>query len=83
MKSRTSSCSLCRHYTPEGRRGGHCGQLGVSVQGRWQACSLAVPVFMKPMPALEVLEKIPQPIEVHMPDTRIERLEPVRVRALT
>ena len=30
---------------PEGRRGGHCSQLSVSVQGGWTACSLARPVF--------------------------------------
>ena len=37
----TSSCRYCRHYQPEGRRGGKCGQLGVSVESSWKACSLA------------------------------------------
>lgn len=41
----TSSCRHCRHYSPEGRRGGHCHQLNVPVQGAWQACSLAIPMF--------------------------------------
>lgn len=44
-----SCCQRCRHFTHEGRRGGHCGQLNVPVQGRWSACSLANPVFLEPM----------------------------------
>lgn len=44
-----SCCQRCRHFTLEGRRGGHCGQLNVPVQGRWSACSLANPVFLEPM----------------------------------
>ena len=39
------SCQRCRYFSFEGRRGGHCGQLNVPVQGRWTACSLASPVF--------------------------------------
>lgn len=39
------ACRHCQHYTPEGRRGGHCHQLGVPVQGCWKACSLAIPPF--------------------------------------
>lgn len=42
-----SCCQRCRFYTLEGRRGGHCGQLDVPVQGKWSACSLAAPVFME------------------------------------
>lgn len=44
-----SCCQRCRHFTLEGRRGGHCGQLNVTVQGRWSACSLATPVFFEPI----------------------------------
>ncbi|MDB9525915.1 hypothetical protein PN498_07955 [Oscillatoria sp. CS-180] len=44
-----SCCQRCRHFTLEGRRGGHCGQLNVPVQGRWTACSLANPVFSEPI----------------------------------
>ena len=61
-------CSRCRHYTPEGRRGGHCGQLGVPVQGRWNACSLSIPVFATAMPDINPLELLPQHIEIHLPD---------------
>ena len=39
------ACRHCRHYVPEGRRGGNCGQLNALVQGSWKACSLALPVF--------------------------------------
>jgi hypothetical protein len=48
-----SCCQRCRYYTPEGRRGGHCGQLNVQVRGKWQACSLAAPVFLNALPNLE------------------------------
>jgi hypothetical protein len=41
----TSACRHCRHYLPEGRRGGQCQQLSVPVQGQWKACSLAVSPF--------------------------------------
>ena len=41
----TSACRHCRHYTPEGRRGGVCGLLSVPVQSQWKACSLAVSPF--------------------------------------
>ena len=41
----TSACRHCRHYMPEGRRGGVCQQLSVPVQGQWKACSLAVSPF--------------------------------------
>lgn len=40
-----SSCRRCQFYGSEGRRGGHCQQLGVPVQGGWKACSLAVAPF--------------------------------------
>lgn len=51
----TQACRHCRFYTPEGRRGGHCQQLNVEVQGGWTACSLAIPPFT---PAWENLEEI-------------------------
>lgn len=33
-------CRHCRFYEPEGRRGGCCQKLGVTVNGSWSACSL-------------------------------------------
>ena len=41
----TSACRHCRHYTPEGRRGGVCALLGGFVQSHWKACSLAISPF--------------------------------------
>lgn len=75
MKFAASYCSRCSYYTPEGRRGGHCGQLGVPVQGRWKACSLAVPVFLTPLPELKTLDLLPTPIEIHLPESRLESVE--------
>jgi hypothetical protein len=61
-------CCRCRHYTPEGRRGGYCSLLGVLVQGGWEACSLWAPVFMSKIPELDPQELLPQPIEIHFPE---------------
>ncbi len=51
----TSSCRYCRYFQTEGRRGGVCQQLGVSVRAGWKACSLAAPPFTN---AWENLEKV-------------------------
>lgn len=75
MKFSASYCSRCNHYTPEGRRGGHCGQLGVPVQGKWKACSLAMPVFLTPLSELQPLEILPKPLEIHLPEARLEPAE--------
>lgn len=50
-----SACRSCRYYTPEGRRGGNCQQLGVTVRGGWKACSLALPPFA---PSQEGIEEV-------------------------
>jgi hypothetical protein len=58
MKSSTLpelACRYCKHYVPEGRRGGICGQLGVFVQGQWAACRLVLPT----LGALEPLADMP------------------------
>ncbi|MGK7875285.1 MAG: hypothetical protein AB4426_18900 [Xenococcaceae cyanobacterium] len=49
----TSACRYCRHYKPEGRRGGMCQQLGVPVQASWKACVLAAPPFTSNWESLE------------------------------
>jgi hypothetical protein len=54
IKFLTSACRYCRHYKPEGRRGGNCQQLGAPVQGHWKSCSLALPPFA---PSWETLEE--------------------------
>lgn len=80
MKSaqcRVTSCSRCRFYAPEGRRGGQCSQLGVPVESRWAPCSLAVPVFTPTLVAIQPLDFLPQPLEINFPEVLIEtaRLE--------
>ena len=50
-----SACRHCRHYTPEGRRGGICDLLSVPVQSQWKACSLSVSPFG---PSWENIEEI-------------------------
>lgn len=42
----TLSCRFCQHYQVEGRRGGLCHLLNVSVQGSWQACPVATRSFV-------------------------------------
>jgi hypothetical protein len=41
----SSDCRHCHHYHHEGRRGGNCSLLNVSVQGRWKACALSEQTF--------------------------------------
>ena len=36
-----SACRYCRHYAPQGHRGGMCQKLNAPVRGDWQSCSLA------------------------------------------
>jgi hypothetical protein len=75
MKSaqcRVSSCSRCRFYAPEGRRGGQCSQLGVPVNSRWAPCSLAMPVFSAPLVEMKPLDFLPQPIELTFPEVLLE-----------
>lgn len=45
-KCEISRCGLCRFYRHEGRRGGACNQLDVTVNAHWKACSLAVSPFV-------------------------------------
>ncbi|MEH2278676.1 MAG: hypothetical protein V7K40_28805 [Nostoc sp.] len=53
IKFLASACKYCRHYQPEGRRGGTCQQLGAPVQASWKACPLALAPFA---PSWETLE---------------------------
>jgi len=50
-----SVCRYCRHYSPQGRRGGICQKLNAPVRGDWQACCLANSPFL---PAWEAWEEI-------------------------
>jgi len=49
----TSVCRYCRFYKPEGRRGGSCQILGVSVESSWKACNLASSPFETTLKKLE------------------------------
>lgn len=52
----TSACRHCRHYLPQGRRGGHCSQLDVPVfEPAWEFDGL-------PMWQQERLEVLQSPI---------------------
>ncbi|MEB3178407.1 MAG: hypothetical protein VKL59_05105 [Nostocaceae cyanobacterium] len=57
--SLSSCCRYCRYYSPEGRRGGTCGQLGVPVQASWKACCLALPPFAASWEGLEHILNLP------------------------
>ncbi|BAZ47873.1 hypothetical protein NIES4103_04770 [Nostoc sp. NIES-4103] len=59
IKFLTSACRYCRHYKPEGRRGGMCQQLGAPVQASWKACSLALPPFAPSWESLEDAWSLP------------------------
>lgn len=68
MTHSSSSISFCRHcqfYSPEGRRGGHCRKLNVSVQSRWDACSLATPPFAATWRDLESMAIWKQTVMLH------------------
>ena len=50
------NCRHCRHYVHEGRRGGQCEQLNVSVQSQWDACVLSHSIFLDaPIPFLPIV----------------------------
>lgn len=54
------ACRHCKFYNPEGRRGGMCSQLGVSVKAEWKSCHLATPAFetqWQTLPEIVLLEK--------------------------
>lgn len=61
-----SACRHCRSYKLEGRRGGHCQLLDVSVQGSWTACALAAAPFTSKWQELEELMALPTPIELQV-----------------
>ena len=65
-----SCCQRCRHFTLAGRRGGHCGQLNVSVRGNWSACPLAAPVFIESMNSVtpQQITVLPQGVVLNHPD---------------
>jgi hypothetical protein len=70
MKSQIDSelaCRFCKHYSPEGRRGGVCQVLNVPVQGKWGACSQMALSLNEPQK--HQLIELPQPQPVVSPAT--------------
>jgi hypothetical protein len=41
QNSTPSVCQNCRHYQPQGRRGGVCQMFQTFVESQWKSCSLA------------------------------------------
>jgi hypothetical protein len=39
-------CSQCRFFQPDGHYHGNCNRLNVTVEGKWQACYLALHAFV-------------------------------------
>jgi len=64
----TSSCRNCRYYHTEGRRGGMCNQLSVSVQGEWPACSLAARPFNTAWESLEEVVRLEHSLSLSYQD---------------
>ena len=87
----TSACRNCRHFSPEGRRGGVCQKLGAPVRGSWKACSLAAPPFAPSWESLEDALSLPSatPVLANSDkfavkiDRHVEQVStPVKVKAL-
>jgi hypothetical protein len=57
-----SACRYCRYYKSQGRRGGTCQLLDVSVHGGWKACALAIPAFAPSWENLEDMMNLPDAI---------------------
>lgn len=78
-----TSCRHCQHYQGEGRRGGHCQQLGAQVQGAWKSCSLAIPPFSPswetPQPLVLVKPESILLDEVSAPDETLTLPEPLPI----
>lgn len=60
----TSVCRYCRFYEPEGRRGGSCQKLGVPVESKWKACTLASLPFKTTLTKLEEIFQLNYTVEL-------------------
>ena len=63
----TSACRYCRFYKSQGRRGGSCQKLGVSVQSSWKACNLACSPFETTVKKLEDIFQLDSSIPLESP----------------
>lgn len=69
----TSTCRCCNHYTPEGRRGGTCNQLGVAVRGCWTACCLGAPAFAQSISLKQEINHLEQSLTLDY-DANLDRV---------
>jgi hypothetical protein len=69
----TSACRYCRNYSPEGRRGGHCAQLGVQVQANWKSCSFALPAFVTTWEKLQDIVLLENSLNIY--EDKTEKIE--------
>ncbi len=60
LQSDVKACRFCKHYNPEGRRGGSCSALNVSVEAGWRSCNLALSPFNSIWDQGEVLPRLEQ-----------------------
>ncbi|MGK7931733.1 MAG: hypothetical protein AB4041_09905 [Microcystaceae cyanobacterium] len=68
----TSSCRYCRYFHTEGRRGGTCQQLGVSVESDWKACVLANHAFKTPWEHCETVAQLEKSFSLTTPKSTKE-----------
>jgi hypothetical protein len=83
MKERnfsTSACRHCRFYEPEGRRGGSCQILGVSVQSGWKACSFASPPFETTLQKLEDIFQLETAIALDSPERIVSQIVDTNIK---
>ncbi|GAX39915.1 hypothetical protein NIES4075_08770 [Tolypothrix sp. NIES-4075] len=83
IKFLTSACRYCRHYKPEGRRGGLCQQLGAPVLGSWKACSFALPPFAPTWESLEDVWSLPDATPVLASSSNGSSLDKIAVACVT
>lgn len=83
IKFLTSACRYCRHYKPEGRRGGLCQQLGAPVLGSWKACSFALPPFAPSWESLEDVWSLPNATPVLASSSLGSSLDKIAVDKVT
>ena len=67
-----SVCRYCRFYQPEGRRGGSCQKLGVPVESKWKACTLASSPFRSTATKLEEIFQLKTAVRLVNNTSRVD-----------
>ncbi|MEL6490618.1 MAG: hypothetical protein AAFV85_20615 [Cyanobacteria bacterium J06634_6] len=78
VKRGITRCGLCRFYSHEGRRGGLCSQLNVTVGSGWTACALAGSPFVASDTASEKLAGIADWHVLSAEDKAVAQAAPAR-----